>query len=146
MCHLHTYMGLLELPWWFSGKEFVCQCRRHRRSGFSPWVGKILWKRAWQPTPVFLPGESHGQRSLVGYSPWGRTKTNTTEATELSMQHAITESLKDVNHNLFCDTLYNLSGEAHIFDLIFKGYRSLKFAATLRVVFQEFPGFLLHFP
>ena len=37
--------------------------------GFDPWVGKIPWKRAWQPTPVFLPGESPGQRSLVGYSP-----------------------------------------------------------------------------
>ena len=37
---------------------------------FDPWVGKIPWRRAWQPTPVFLPGESHGQRSLVGYSPW----------------------------------------------------------------------------
>ena len=36
------------------------------------WVGKILWRRKWQPTPVFLPGESHGQRSLAGYSPWGR--------------------------------------------------------------------------
>ena len=43
------------------------QCRRHR---FNPWVGKIPWRRKWQPTPVFLPGESHGQRSLVGYSPW----------------------------------------------------------------------------
>jgi len=40
-----------------------------KRPGFSPWVGKIPWRRAWQPTPVFLPGESHGQRSLVGYSP-----------------------------------------------------------------------------
>ena len=40
-------------------------------AGFDPWVGKILWRRAWQPTPVFLPEESHGQRSLVGYSPWG---------------------------------------------------------------------------
>ena len=40
-----------------------------RRPGFSPWVGKIPWRRAWQPTPAFLPGESHGQRSLVGYSP-----------------------------------------------------------------------------
>ena len=37
-----------------------------------PWVGKIPWKRAWQPTPAFLPGESHGQRSLAGYSPWGQ--------------------------------------------------------------------------
>ena len=52
-----------------SGKEPACQCRRHKRCGFNPWVGKIPWKRAWQPTPVFLPGESHGQRSLAGYSP-----------------------------------------------------------------------------
>ena len=40
-------------------------------SGFDPWVGKIPWKRAWQPTPVFLPGKSHKRRSLAGYSPWG---------------------------------------------------------------------------
>ena len=46
-----------------------------------PWVRKIPWRRAWQPTPVFLPGESHGQRGLVGYSPWGRTESDTTEAT-----------------------------------------------------------------
>ena len=53
---------------WLSGKEFARHCRRFK---FDPWVGKISWRRAWQPTPVFLPGESHGQRSLVGYSPWG---------------------------------------------------------------------------
>ena len=41
------------------------------RCGFNPWVGKIPWRRKWQPTPVFLPGESHGQRSLTGYNPWG---------------------------------------------------------------------------
>ena len=41
-----------------------------RRPGFDPWVGKIPWRRAWQPTPVFLPGEAHGQRGLAGYSPW----------------------------------------------------------------------------
>jgi len=45
--------------------------RRHKRCEFNPWVGRIPWKRAWWPTPIFLPGESHGQRSLVGYSPWG---------------------------------------------------------------------------
>ena len=42
------------------------------RCRFDPWIGKIPWKRKWQPTPVFLPGKSHGQRSLMGYSPWGR--------------------------------------------------------------------------
>ena len=52
-------------------KEPMCQCRRCRRPGLDPWVGKIPWRRKWQPTPVFLPGESHGQRNLVGYSPWG---------------------------------------------------------------------------
>ena len=53
---------------WLSSKESTYQCRRY---GFSPWVRKIPWKRKWQPTPVFLPGKSQGQRSLVGYSPWG---------------------------------------------------------------------------
>ena len=60
------------LPRWLSGKEFACQCRRHRILGFSLWVGKIPWRRKWQCTPVSLPGKSRGQRSLVGYSPWGR--------------------------------------------------------------------------
>ena len=48
-------------------------------TGFDPWVGKIPWRRQGQPTPVFLPGESHGQRSLVGYSPRGRKESDTTE-------------------------------------------------------------------
>ena len=61
----------MGLPRWLSGKESACQCRRHRRCGFDPWVGKIPWSRKWQPTLVFLPGESYGQRSLVGYNPWG---------------------------------------------------------------------------
>ena len=47
-----------------SGKELSCQCRRHKRHRFDPWVGRIPWRRAWQPTPVFLPGQSYGQRSL----------------------------------------------------------------------------------
>ena len=49
------------------------------RHGFDPWVGKIPWRRARQPAPVFLPGESHGQRSLAGYSSWGLKETDTTE-------------------------------------------------------------------
>ena len=55
--------------WW---KESAFRCRRHRRCYFKPWAGKIPWRRKQQPTPVFLPGESHGQKSLVGYSPCGR--------------------------------------------------------------------------
>ena len=53
-----------------SGKESAYQYRRCKRCGFEPWVRKIPWWRKWQPTPVFLPGKSHGQKSLVGSSPW----------------------------------------------------------------------------
>ena len=67
---------LLAISRWLSNKEPACQCRRCR---FCPWVGKIPWSRKWQPTPVFLPGKSHGQRSLVGYSPWGRKEPDMTE-------------------------------------------------------------------
>ena len=55
-----------RLPWWFSGKEYTCQCRR---CSSEPWVRKIPWRRKCQPTPVFLAGKSHGQRRLAGYSP-----------------------------------------------------------------------------
>ena len=55
-----------RLPRWLSSKESACQCRRH---GFDPWVRKIPWRRKWQLTPVFPPGKSHGQKSLVGCSP-----------------------------------------------------------------------------
>jgi len=59
----------LDVPGGMSGKEPACQCRRPKRCGSNPWMGKILWRRAWQPTLVFLLGESHGQRSQMGYSP-----------------------------------------------------------------------------
>ena len=62
-----------------SGKESSCQCRRCKRQGFDPWLWKIPWSRKWQPTPVSLPGKSHGQRSLVGYSPWGRKESDVTQ-------------------------------------------------------------------
>jgi len=64
-----------------SGKEPACQCRRRQRQGFNPQVRKIPWRRAWQPTPVLLPEKSHGQRSLVSYSPWGSKEPDTSEAT-----------------------------------------------------------------
>ena len=57
------------------------QCRGRRRCGFDPWVRKIPWKKKWQPDLVFLPGKFHGQRNLVGYSPWGHKESDTTEAT-----------------------------------------------------------------
>ena len=63
-------------PWWLSDKEFACWCRRCR---FYPWVGKIPWRRKWQPTPVFLPGKRYGQKSLVGCSSWGYKELDWTE-------------------------------------------------------------------
>ena len=67
--------GTLNLPWWLRWQIICLQCRR---PGFSPWVGKIPWRRKWRPTPIFLPGESHGQRRLEGYSPWGHKESDTT--------------------------------------------------------------------
>ena len=64
-----------------SGKEPACQFGRYKRHGFDTWVGKIPWGRKRQTTPGFLPGESHEQRSLVGYSPRGRRESDMTEAT-----------------------------------------------------------------
>ena len=70
---LQFLLTFLPLEW------YPVQCRR---CGFDPWVGKILWRRAWQPAPVFLSRKSHWQRSLVGYGPWGRKDWHMTEATE----------------------------------------------------------------
>ena len=64
------------------GKESACQCRRPRRCGFDPWVGKIPWRRKWQPTPVFLSRESCGERSLLGHSPWDCKELGMIEVTE----------------------------------------------------------------
>ena len=65
-----------------SGKELTCQCKRYERDWFDPWVEKIPWRKARQHTPVFLPEESLGQRSLAGYSPWGHKESDTTEVTQ----------------------------------------------------------------
>ena len=61
------------------GKESTCQFRRFKRCQFYPWVWKFPWRRKWQSIPVFLPGESHGPRSLAGYSPWGHKESDTTK-------------------------------------------------------------------
>ena len=64
------YMKLRQkrLPWWLGGKESACNAGDEGDKRFDPYVGKFLWRRAWQHTPVFLPGESHRQRSLVGHN------------------------------------------------------------------------------
>ena len=80
----------MGFPGGSSGREPVCQCRRRKRGSFDPWVKKIPWRKAWELTPVFLPGESHGQRSLVGYSPQGGKESDTTEVTYSSTAQVCT--------------------------------------------------------
>ena len=70
------------VPRWLRQKRICLQCRRHR---FDPWVGKCPWRRKRQPTPLFLPGESLGQRSLMGYNPWGPKESAMTEQLKFSL-------------------------------------------------------------
>ena len=98
---------------WHSGKESTCQRRRCKRCGFDPWVRKIPWSRKWQPTLIFLPGKFYGQRSLVGYSPWGRKESDTaaksqTQLSAHSHTHTHTHThtgLEDTNGSPFLHTL-----------------------------------------
>ena len=79
-CKINSALTMTEgFPGGSAGKEPTCQWRRRKRQGFVPWVGKIPWRRAWLPTPIFLPAEFRGQRSLTGYSPWGCKELDTTE-------------------------------------------------------------------
>ena len=98
MTHAHSqavsqsrFLRAGKFHWGFpggaSGKELACQHRRCKRLRFDPWVGKIPWRRKWQPTPVFLPRESHGQRSLVHSV--HRTAQSRTRLKQLSMHACI---------------------------------------------------------
>ena len=71
---LASLLPILRFPRWLSGTEFTCRCRRH---GFK--IRKISWRRKWQLTPVLLPGKSHEQKNLAGYSLWGPKESHTTE-------------------------------------------------------------------
>ena len=78
-----------------SGEESARQCRKRM---FNPWVMKIPWSRKWQPTPVFLPGKFHGQRSLVIYSPQGNKELNMNEHTLTADKNLLTGSATQ-SHN-----------------------------------------------
>ena len=84
-CHPSVNSTCLKVPSDSGGKN-PPSVQETRRGGFDPWDGKIPWRRTWQPTPVFLSGESRGQRSLEGYSPRGHTESDMTE--RLNMKHA----------------------------------------------------------
>jgi len=79
----------------FSGKESPCQCRRRRRHRFDLWVGTMPWNRKWQPTPLFLPGEFHGQRSLVDPRSWGHKESDMTEHTHTKHIRGFTVGSED---------------------------------------------------
>ena len=86
--------------WWLRRESVCLQCRR---PGLDPWVGKIPWRRKWQPTPVFFPGESQGRRNLAGYSPWGRKESDTTERLHFSALPWLV-SAHLLSGSLFCPT------------------------------------------
>ena len=102
-CHLNisssTTPFFCGLPCWLSGNEPAWQCMVHR---FNSWVQKIPWKRKWQPTPVFLPGKFYGQRSLVGYSPWGRKITGHDLVTKHQQQGDIRGQRRLVCYSPWC--------------------------------------------
>ena len=99
----------------FSMLRICLQCRRHRRQGFSPWVGNIPWRRKWQPAPVLLLGEFHGLRSLTSYSPWGRKESDMTEQLSMHTQwlqvfwNYVLESNFKFLHNAVSTTQYLIS-------------------------------------
>ena len=121
--------GVGWLPWWLSGKESACQYRRHR---FDPWVGKIPWWRKWQPTPVFLPGESHGQRSLEGYHPWGCKR--------VVHDLAIKTKTSDILFIFVFPCLCHSALSAELSDALvclYQSWRMLSHAALLRLSSQQ---------
>ena len=67
----------MGFPGGTSGKNSTCQCMRCKSHSFYPWVGKVPWRRKWQPTPMFLPEKAHEQRSLAGYSAKGYKERDT---------------------------------------------------------------------
>ena len=80
---IYYYMSKIGagFPGGTSGKEPTCQCKKHKRLGFSPWIRKIPCRKTWQPTPVFSPTESQGQRNLTDYGPYGHKELEETEET-----------------------------------------------------------------
>ena len=86
------------LPWWLSNKEYCCQCKRCIRHRFSLWVGKIPWRRKWQPTPVSFSGKFHGQRSPVGCTLWGHRESDTTQQLSIQTNFKEKADAKDILH------------------------------------------------
>ena len=118
----------MGIPRGAAGREPSCQRRSLKGRSFSPWVGKIPWRRAWHPTPVFLPGESHGQRSLVGYSPRGHTESNTTKRLRMHARLYCSRTLQ----GLAADFIQPPRPHAHKYALVVVGMFSHGLKASFR--------------
>ena len=129
-----------------SGKEHACQCRRCKRCRFDPWVRKITRREAQQPPPVFLPGESHGQSSLMGYSPWGFIESDMTEAAQHACQSFIRTQIFTTHYPLFCFLKMQISLWHHFDFLQFDNF--LQYFCSACVLTMNSAGFLkcLYFP
>ena len=102
---------------WHSVKESACQCRECKGCGFDPWMGKIPWRRKWQPTQVFLPGKVHGQMSLADCCPWGRKELDTTQWLST---HTHTQFSSDLNHIRVFSPRYSLPSIARNYLIYWK--------------------------
>ena len=107
------------IPWWLSGKTVCLQCRG---LGLNPWVRKIPWRREQLPTPEFLPGECHRQRSLADYSPWGHKELDMTE--QLTHEHTHTHTLQSIHQ--FQHIIYTIYHIFHTFISLSFSSMSLK--------------------
>ena len=110
---MHFKNKIFTIPGGPSDKESTCQCRRCKRWGFDPWVSKISWTRKWHPTLVLLPGKFHGQRSLVGYTPWDLKELDTIEHKPENLAFTFIACLPHIlciyslfQMSLFCSTVF----------------------------------------
>ena len=98
--HFVTIPGASQVALVVKNKKTACQCRTHKRCGFDPGVRKVPWRKVQQPTPVSLPGESHGQRSLLDYSPYGRKRVGHNWSNWACVQTSASQIYLSTNHFL----------------------------------------------
>ena len=124
---------LQSVPWRLSGKESACNAGDAKTRAWSL-NQKIPWRREWPSAPVFLPGESHGQRSLVGYSPWGCKRIRRGTATQLqigTMFHVVLASIYLLSWNLSSNLLFNWIKQ---FLLFLPAFVLLRFGGPLHIL------------
>ena len=126
-------LWITGLPRWLTGKESACQCKR---CGFNPWVRKGPCRRKWKPTPVSLPGKSHGQRRLAGYSPWNCKRVRHDLGTKQQQgNHWFTESCSSskcwqIYGCSYCHTFHQMSfknWEANKLIVVYTGFQDSNF-------------------